>query len=97
MGAVTDLGALAATLETGGPVPTDALLTGWLVRESVLLATGLLTATTGGLFWFLLSQKAASIRRGDQEVRWALGAACAPHCDRDEPLQPSPRTPGGTT
>jgi hypothetical protein len=72
-GTVTGLWRLAAAMEVGvsDPVP---LLTAWLLRDSVLVTTGLLTALAGGLAWFLLAQGAAAVRGGDQEVRRTLEA-----------------------
>ncbi len=74
VGAVTDLWGLAGALEVAvaDPVP---VLTAWLIRESVLLTTALLTAVTGGLVWFLLAREAAAIRGGDEEVQQTLGGA----------------------
>jgi hypothetical protein len=72
-GTVTGLWDLAATMERGASDPVP-LLTAWLLRDSVLVATGLLTALAGGLAWFLLAQGTAAIRGGDQEVRETLEA-----------------------
>lgn len=82
-GTVTDLWTLAATLEAGVPDPVS-LLTAWLFREAVLLATALLTAVSGGLAWFLLAQGAAAVREGDQVVRRTLEAP---------PASPKPEAP----
>ena len=83
-GAVTGLWTLAAALEVGSPDPVP-LLIAWLLRESVLVTTGLLTALAAGLAWFLLSQAAAAVRGGDQEVRRTISV---------ESLAPGERSPG---
>jgi hypothetical protein len=70
-GTVTGLWGLASTMERGVSDPLP-LLTAWLLRDSVLVATGLLTALAGGLSWFLLAQGTAAIRGGDEEVRRTL-------------------------
>lgn len=76
-GTVTDLWTLTAALEAGVPDPVP-LITAWLVRESVLVVTALLTAIAGGLTWFLLAQGVAAVRGGDEEVRRTLEPSTAP-------------------
>lgn len=77
VGAVADLWGLSAAMEVGSQDPMP-LLTAWLIRESVLLTTALLTALAGGLVWFLLARETAAIRGGDQDIREALEPSPTP-------------------
>lgn len=66
-GALVDTYHLAAALEHSSASATP-VVTRWIVRECVLLATAIIFALGGGLTWFVIEQWRASVDEARREI-----------------------------